>query len=341
MPSVAIAEDLTEPPNPGVEDIVEVTQFDLKGTVGSHQVGVHLLRTNNRFNGYYWYEKNKFPAKSKINKQHKPSWKRQIHLSGELDEQTGDIKLTERSAKYVEASPENTTGIWYLKLADRKFQGTWQQKERVLPVTLSDDGSTPILPFQMKVRLRTPKGFSNLDIRNYDLDCKDNDSDLFENYAIDEIYLYRNSQLVQTLAGFNTIGICTPSFPTVSDVKFNKQPAIVVSLSRGFAFEHYYRLWTYDAAKARFVANDAWDELFNGIEDPVFDPVTKTFSVCWTGRFDGEFGSRTYRWRNHKLFEVGGHHCGDAEGGESCGTVEETQSYRRICANGDVLSWPF
>ncbi|MEA3119247.1 MAG: hypothetical protein QOI13_2517 [Paraburkholderia sp.] len=324
-------------------DIVDVEQFDLKGAVGDHHVVLHLLRTGNRFNGYYQYIKQKSSLYQSTQNGNSmltaPLW-----LTGHLDAKSGRIKLTETrdQATPNDGATGNVTGTWNVALDHDTLEGTWIQRSQSLPVHAGRDESVPRLTFEMKVRVKTPVGFAALDDSNHDAACDavaDNASDA---YSIDEIYLYRNGQLVQSLKGFKVGGVCTPSFPRVRDVKFDGQPSIVVATAPGISAQHYYLLWTYDAHHGSYVANNALDVLLTGWDDPIIDAQAKTLSVCWSSLGSWPFGSRTYRWRENKLHEIGKNDCGDPNGGQTCKQLGESPSYRVLCQSGgasEPIAW--
>ncbi|TAL94236.1 MAG: hypothetical protein EPN73_17905 [Paraburkholderia sp.] len=333
------------PEKNGIHDIVEVEQTDLKGTVGNHSIVLRLLRTGDRFNGYYRYVKQRPSEDTNRSAQYDSSKLGDpIWLTGHLDSKNGRIKLIETrdQAPPNYGAKGNVTGTWDVALDRDSLEGTWSQHSRILTIHTTRDKAVPTLPFEMKVRVQSPIGFAGLDDRNHDATCDADQNNSSDAYSIDEIYLYRNGQLAQTIKGFKAGGVCTPSFPRVRDVEFDGQPAIVLATAPGISAQHYYLLWTYDAGHDSFVANNAWDVVLTGWDDPIIDPETRTLSVCWWSSGSWPFGSRTYRWQKSRLQEVGHNECGDPDGGQKCKQLGKGPSYRMLCQIGtasEPVSW--
>jgi hypothetical protein len=326
-----------------VGEIIDVDQLDLNGAIGEHPIVVHLLRTGEKLNGYYQYAKQVSSGAVGPQKAAFPtSLSAPLWLSGHLEEQGKRVVLVETrdQATPTQGAQGNVTGLWSALLEDGTLKGGWSHGGQTLQIAAKQDVSVPAFQYQMKVRVRTPGGFSRLDDRNHDLECESSQGSSGNTYAVDEIYFYRDGKLAQTLDGFKATGVCAPSFPRIRDVQFNGNPAIVLAMSPGVSGQHYYLLWTYDAVRERFVVNTEWSALFTGWDDPIVDVNKQELGVCWESSGSWPFGSRSYRWNGTKLLEIGRNDCGDSNGGQKCTHFGDGPDYRSLCQRSADASGP-
>lgn len=340
-PCLCLGAELSTPVKIASAEIVDVWQYNLTGTIDGRPIAVRLLRTGDRFNGFYRYAKKKARHAEQSAREGNGIWGEPLWLTGHFDRTVGRIRLTETRdlGPLTEGEGGNVSGAWDVVLQHDALRGTWRRGSKIVPIVTSVDTSVPPFPFQMKVRIHARNGFGSLNDRNHDPDCNWGQDNSLE-YFLDEIYLYDKERRVQTLSGFRAGGACSPSFPRIRDIKFDGQPAIVLAITPGASAKHYYLLWTYDKVKAAFVRNDAWNIVQTGWDDPIIDASTKSLSVCWASSGSWPFGSKTYTWRENVLEETGRNECGDPLKAEGCRHMGAGLNYRALCEGRQTFNDP-